>query len=62
MNKMYRCVVMEKADAIEKQMKRYIKMMTTVDAEVYVELEKRGFDIDLISGGNGKVLILILRK
>lgn len=60
---MYKIIANEIADKIEKQMKRYIKMMTTMDAQVYVELAKRGFKIDLLQKGNGRnVMVIIYRK
>ncbi len=50
------------ANLIEKQMERYIKMQTIMDVQVYTILDKRGFDIDLISGSNNKVLVVIYKK
>jgi hypothetical protein len=59
---LYKVEVNRFADGIEKQMKRYIMMQTIMRAEVYVELEKRGFKIDLLGGGAGKVMVVIYRK
>lgn len=59
---MYKYEAIKIADLIEKQMKGYIKMETIMDAQVYIELDKRGFNIDLISGSNNRVLVVIHRK
>lgn len=59
---MYEFYINEGADRIEKQMKRYIKMQTIMDVEIYEELEKRGFKFDLLGGGNKSVMVVIYRK
>ena len=62
MRQMYKCEVKKLADKVEKSMVRFIKLQTIMPVEVYVELDKRKFKMDLIQGGNGNVLVVIHRK
>lgn len=59
---MYEFYIQEGADKIAKQMERYIKMQTIMDVEIYEELDKRGYKIDLLGGGNKMVMVVIYRK
>lgn len=59
---MYNTYVQEGADRIAKEMERYIKMQTIMPVQVYEELDIRGYKMDLLGGGNDKVMVVIYRK